>query len=175
MKIGIDARFFGPKQKGIGRYAKKLITHLQNIDTKNEYYIFLQKEQFNNITFKSKNFHKVLADYKIYSLKEQLVFPFLLYKYNLDLVHFVNFNVPVLYFKKFVVTIHDLITHSKKRNASKLPLFIFYIKKIAYKFIINWAIKFSEQIITVSKYTKNKIINKFNTNPKKITVVYESS
>jgi len=174
MKIGIDARFFGPEYKGIGRYTQKLITHLQKIDNKNEYYIFLQKKQFKKIKFKNNNFHKVLANYKIYSLKEQLILPFLLYKYQLDLVHFLNFNIPILYFKKFIVTIHDLITHKKKKNSSKLPFILFYFKKIAYKFIINWAIIFSKKIITVSKYTKEKIINKFKINPKKVIVIYES-
>ncbi len=174
MRIGIDARFFGPKQKGIGRYSKKLITHLQKHDNENEYFIFLQEDQYNKISFNNKNFHKILANFKIYSLKEQLLFPFLLYKYKLDLVHFVNFNVPILYFKKFIVTIHDLITHNKKKDSSKLPFILFYIKKIIYKFIIRWAVKFSKKIITVSNYTKKTIINKFNVNPKKIIVIYEA-
>ncbi|HKL16768.1 MAG TPA: glycosyltransferase [Patescibacteria group bacterium] len=175
MKIGIDARFFGPEFKGIGRYTQKLITHLQKIDNKNEYYIFLQKKQFKKIKFKNNNFHKVLANYKIYSLKEQLIFPFLLYKYQLDLVHFLNFNIPILYFKKFIVTIHDLIIHESKKNSSNLPVIIFFIKKLIYKFIINLAIKFSNKIITVSNYSKNKIINKYNIDPNKIIVIYEAS
>ncbi len=40
MRIGIDARFFGPESKGLGRYTQKLIEHLETIDTYNDYVIF---------------------------------------------------------------------------------------------------------------------------------------
>ncbi len=175
MKIGIDARFFGPQQKGIGRYTKELINHIQKYDKENEYYIFLQKEQFDKTNFENDNFYKVLADYKIYSLQEQLFFPLLIYKYNLDLMHFTNFNVPVLYFKDFIVTIHDLITHKTKKESSSLNSFLFYLKKIAYKFIINCAIKFSKKIITVSNFSKKTIFENYKIDPKKIIVIYESA
>ena len=32
MRIGIDARFYGPVGKGLGRYTQKLIENLEKID-----------------------------------------------------------------------------------------------------------------------------------------------
>jgi len=34
MRIGIDARFFGPIGKGLGRYTQKLIENLEKISAK---------------------------------------------------------------------------------------------------------------------------------------------
>ena len=53
----------------------------------------------------------VNTDIKWHSLKEQIEFPKILEKENLDLVHFPYFSVPIFYNKPFVVTIHDLIIH----------------------------------------------------------------
>lgn len=45
MIIGIDARFYGPKGKGLGRYTQKLIENLEKIDSENEYMIFFAQRK----------------------------------------------------------------------------------------------------------------------------------
>ena len=109
MLIGIDARFYGSIGKGLGRYTQKLIENLEKTDQENRYVVFLRKENFDEYQPQNPNFKKVLADYRWYSFAEQLFFPRLLRKYNFDFVHFPHFNVPLLYRKKFIMTIHDLI------------------------------------------------------------------
>ena len=71
MRIGIDARFYGPKGKGLGRYTEKLIKNLEKVDAphrrtsrKNQYVIFLRQENFNEYKPENSNFKKVLADLK---------------------------------------------------------------------------------------------------------------
>ena len=47
-KIGIDARFYGPTGKGLGRYAQKLVEYLEMVDGGNkerQYVVFLRKEK----------------------------------------------------------------------------------------------------------------------------------
>jgi len=44
MRIGIDARLYGNKHTGIGRYAKNLILNLAKTDRKNTYIIFGKKD-----------------------------------------------------------------------------------------------------------------------------------
>ena len=78
MKIGIDARLYGTKHAGIGRYVYELVNKLQSIDRENEYVIFLQADNFAECRITNKNFHKVLADFKTYSLGEQILFPFII-------------------------------------------------------------------------------------------------
>lgn len=175
MRIGIDARFYGSIGKGLGRYTQKLIQHLEQIDTENQYVIFLRKENFEDYQPFNKNFQKVLADYPWYTFSEQLFFPLLLRKYKLDLVHFPHFNVPILYFGKFVLTIHDLIlTHFPTLKATRLSPLWYWVKYAAYKLAISSAVRRSEKIITVSEFTKKDILNKYHRAKKKIAVTYEA-
>ena len=49
MTIGIDARFFGPRAKGLGRYTQKLVEELEKLDTQNNYVIFLRAENLRKV------------------------------------------------------------------------------------------------------------------------------
>src|SRR3989339_603608 len=97
MKIGIDARLYGTKHGGIGRYTAELIKNLEISDAENDYCVFLAARNFAEYQPKNPRFRKVRADFKVYGIFEQLLYPFLLYKYNFDLMHFPHFNVPLLY------------------------------------------------------------------------------
>lgn len=182
MKIGIDARFYGIIGKGLGRYTQKLIEHLEKIsaesgDFSDEYFIFLGKENFADYEPKNPNFHKILAPYRWYTLSEQIGMPIILNKYNLDLVHFPHFNVPFLYRKKFVVTIHDLILLQFPTVKSTTLNPVFYkIKFLAYKFIIWSAIKRAQKVITVSNFTKKELLKYYKKSLKedKIVITYEA-
>lgn len=175
MRIGIDARFFGPKDKGFGRYTENLIKELEKVsDNEMDFFVFLRKDSFEEYKLQSKNFHIILADYRWYGIKEQILFPLQLKKYKLDLMHFTHFNVPILYRKKFIVTIHDLTLRyfpTRKRN---LKNSVFYsIKQLAYKIVFKHAIKDSEKIIAISEYTKQDILRHYSVNENKIKVIYE--
>jgi len=176
MKIGIDARFFGHIGKGLGRYVQKLIEGLEKIDQKNQYFIFLRKENFDDYQPQSDNFKKILADYKWYSFQEQFFFTFFLKKYQLDLMHFAHFNVPFLYSGKFIVTIHDLILihFPTIKNSTLHPIF-YKFKFWAYKKVIKSAIFKSQKVITVSNFTRQDILKNYPNIPfSKILVTYEA-
>ncbi len=177
MRIGIDARFYGGEQsKGLGRYTQKLIEYLAANDTVNDYVIFLQEEEFNNWSIENPKFKPVKAPYRWYTLKEQLLFPWKLYREKLDFVHFPHFNGPLFYRKKFVVTIHDLvITHFPTQRATTLAPWLYKIKQLAYKIVIRNAAKSSKKIITVSNYSKQDIVDYFKVPEEKVVVTYESA
>lgn len=176
MRIGIDARFYGIMGKGLGRYTQQLVCHLEQIDTKNTYYIFLRPENFDVYEPKNNRFHKVKVDIPWYSFREQRVFPKILLKYRLDIVHFTHFNVPAFYGKPFVVTIHDLILFHFPTFRATMRSKIFYaVKYLAYRFVLRQAISRSRHIITVSKYTREDILRNFRVDPKKITVTYQAA
>lgn len=175
MHIGIDARFFGSLGKGLGRYTQKLIENLEKLDNSNDYFVFLRRENFNEYQPKNKRFHKVLADYSWYTVMEQIQMPRMLNKYKLDLVHFPHFNVPILYRKKFVITIHDLILlHFPTIKSTTLNPLWYWFKFLVYKIVIKSAIKRSEKIVTVSNFTKDDILKHYAVSEKKIAVTYES-
>jgi hypothetical protein len=173
MKIGIDARLIN--QTGVGRYTKNLIINLAKIDKKNQYILFLRQEEYNQYSLPGNNFQKILADFRWHGLEEQVKFPKILEKENLDLVHFPYFSVPIIYKGKYIVTIHDLIIdHFDTGRATTLPLPIYRIKRFCYKYILSQAIKNSFKIIAVSKATKQEIIDHYRVNPNKIEVIYEA-
>ncbi len=172
-RIGIDTRFFGPQDKGFGRYTEKLIENLEKLDKNNKYFIFLRKERWNNYKPKNPNFKKVLADYKWYGTKEQILFPLKLKKYNLDLVHFTHFNVPIFYRDKFMVTIHDLTLRKFPTFKKSFKNFLVYpFKKLAYKIVFKHAVKNSQKIIAISNHTKKDILKYYKIDHKKIKVIY---
>ncbi|MBI2598950.1 glycosyltransferase family 4 protein [Candidatus Curtissbacteria bacterium] len=175
MKIGIDARFVGPQGTGLGKYTEKLVLNLSKIDPKNQYAIFLKKDNWDYLAL-SKNFKKVLADVPWYSLEEQLKMPGIFKSQNLDILHVPHFNVPIFYRGKFVVTIHDLIHHefSETSVTTKNPL-IFSLKRIAYRKVIGHAIHKSQKIITPSNFVKSEIARNFKIDQSKIVVTYEAA
>ena len=172
-KIGIDARFFGPKQKGLGRYVQKLIENLKNSGDF-EFIIFLRKENFNNFKPPAKNFKKVLADWRWYTFAEQIFMPIKIWQEKVDLMHFPHFNVPIFCPTRFVVTIHDLVLKKyPTRRATTLNPLIYKIKELGYKLVLGRAVKGAQKIITPSNFTKNEILNYFKIRPEKIEVIYE--
>lgn len=176
MRIGIDARFFGPASKGLGRYTQKLIEYLEDVDSRNDYVIFLRKENFHAYTPTNPRFRKVVADYPWYSVREQLLFPFMLYKHRCDIIHFPHFNVPILYLRRFVVTIHDLIlVHYPTKKATTRHAPVYWLKYLAYRVVIRAAIARAAHVIAVSRFTGNDVCATYPAAVRKITVIHEAA
>src|SRR3989344_818658 len=175
MKIVIDGRMWN--ESGIGRYLRNLISELQKLDKKNDYYtLFLEKDfKDKEILKQAGNFHKVLADFKWYTLEEQIKLPRMLNKLKPDLVHFPHFNVPIFYPGKFVVTIHDLIhEHYKMSRATLHDPIMYKIKHLGYKKVFEVAVNNSVKILTPSEFVKNQLINEWRVNDEKILVTPEA-
>lgn len=172
MKIGIDARF--SDIAGIARYAQNLISNLEVEDNINEYVVFLLYKNLNWYLPQKNNFKTVEANFSYYSFAEQLLFPFKIWQAKVDLMHFLNFNIPLLYFGKYIITIHDLIyeDHSTfgKTTRSK-PYYL--LKKVIAKLMIRWSTFRAEKIIVPSLTTKTKLIERLHISGDKIIVTYE--
>lgn len=177
-RIGIDARFYGPLGKGLGRYVQELVDNLIKINEANggefEYIIFLSRGNYDQFQIKSDFVEKKLVTITWYSWREQILFPFIIRRAKLDLMHFPHFNVAILSRTPFVVTIHDLIlTRFPSRRASMLPAVLYWLKQLAYRFVIKTALRRAQKIITVSNFTKQDIIRQFKVAADKIVVTYE--
>lgn len=174
MKIGIDCRLWA--ETGVGRYVRNLVRQLQLIDNKNEYVLFVLSKNYEYVKSKITNSKWTLVDSDIrwHSAAEQLEFPRILNRENLDLVHFPYQSVPFFYNRPFVITIHDLIPyHYPTSKASALPFLLYYLKFLGYKFVISQAAKKAKKIITVSNATKDEIVDHLKVNSEKIEITYE--
>lgn len=173
MRVIIDARLYGPKDTGIGRYTQKLVENLVKVDRKNEYTILLRRENYNSLNF-PKNWTKLLVEIKHYSFEEQLKIPLILSKLKPDLVHFPHFNVPIFYFGKYIVTIHDLIMHKFKSGTATTRKFpIYQIWRLGYHIAFAKAVYGSKKIIVPAKAVKEEVVNYYKINPEKVEVTYE--
>lgn len=176
MKIGIDARFYGPRVGGggIGRYVAQLVDHLQLIDQKNEYVLFLGKENFHECVIRNPRFYKQLVDVHWYTLAEQRIMPKAVRRARVDFMHYPHWNIPIFSRVPFVVTIHDLILLEDRmsaRTTTRGPL-VHGFKYAGFRTVLETAIHRSKHILTVSEYTKESILRHFGVKEKKISVIH---
>ncbi|USN53854.1 MAG: glycosyltransferase family 4 protein [Candidatus Nomurabacteria bacterium] len=173
-RVGIDARFFGPGGKGLGRYTERLIKHLEALDLPFELVVFLREENWEEYQPSNPKVKKVLAPYRWYSLAEQLYFPRLIRAQKLDLTHYAHFNVPLFAPKRFIVTIHDLIlTKFPTERASTLGPLRYWVKHAGSQLVLQQAVKRAEKVITVSQYSAEQIAQTLHVPKEKIQVILE--
>src|SRR3990167_4471862 len=101
-KICIDARMWGIKHTGIGRYVENLVDNLPG-----DVILIVHPDQKNEP--KLARFKKYYAKYHPYSVLAQLEMLILLIKIKPDIVHFTHFSVPILWRGKVGGGIYDLI------------------------------------------------------------------
>jgi len=179
MRILLDARMYGLEHTGVGRYIINLTEELKNPSIslgtslkKLDFIVLLRKKYYDSLEF-PKNWTKVLADFRHYTIAEQIKLPRLISSYKPDLVHFPHFNVPILYRGNFIVTIHDMIMHNQGIDSTTLSLPLYYAKRILYRFIFKNAVFSSAKIITPTNAVKKQINDYYKLNSKKVLVIYE--
>jgi glycosyltransferase involved in cell wall biosynthesis len=177
MRIAIDARFINPENRGLSTYTRNLVSGLEKIDQQNQYFILLRHKDCATLHFHNPNFKKVEAEAHWYGVKEQIIIPKVLKKIKPDLTHFPHFNVPVIYNRPFVTTIHDLILFAfPTKRATRLGKISYFIKEKAYHYTIRHAVKKARAIVSVSGSTYSDIQKYFPHTPdNKIHTIYEGA
>jgi glycosyltransferase involved in cell wall biosynthesis len=174
MKIGIDARFFGSSGKGLGRYTRRLIEELEKSDTVNQYEIYLYGEGYDEYIPHNPLFQKIQVPYRWYGFGEQLLYPFFLFSRQCDLIHFPHFNVPLLYRRPFVLTLHDLILlRYPTQKASTRNACWYWVKYFFYKKVIASALKRAQTVLVVSLFTAQDLVALYPKVQEKIVVTLE--
>ena len=165
-KILIDGRFVGVGES-MSRYTLELLAHILEIDKENEYTLLIRpagQEWINKFKVESSKLKVDVLDIKHYSVGEQTKLLKYLNRQKFDLVHFPQFNHPIRYKGKYVVTIHDLIL----LNHTKAGL----LKRLAFVPVLKSAVKDSAAIITASEETKREIIYTLRGDEKKISLIH---
>ena len=177
--IGIDARLYGTRHGGIGRYTEELISNLLQIDQKNQYVFFIYDKKDGEAIAKKAEECKAKVEcvhtpYRWYSLKEQLLMPGAIKRAKVDIIHFTHFNVPLLYRDPYVVTIHDLIIHHfPDERATTLPKWLYKIKLLGYKKVTKHAVEKARAIIAPSEFGKQDLLRFYDIPKDKIRVICE--
>ena len=172
MKIGIDARIWGTKYGGVGRYVENLVENLFKIDKENNYVVFCRKDDYPFIP-EGKNWKRVVAEVPHYSLREQFVMPFIFLKEKLDVLFVPHFNVPIFYNRPFAVTIHDLLWHEKRYfEDSTHNLLVWLVKYLGYRLVVRMAILRSKKIFVPTSFVARDIVRRFKVDKDKFVVSY---
>lgn len=178
IKIGFDFRMGGIGNAGIGRYSFELLHAMvavlksAGLTDQYQFVVFYNSQNASKTDIQQLSdmgVELIAANYRHYSLAEQWAFPRLLGKHNLDLMHFPNFNVPILYRGDYVVTVHDVVHHVLSGHKKSR-----YHKFLAYKLIINQAVKRAKKVLTVTNAAKAEIEQVLNVPAEKIAVTYEA-
>lgn len=170
MRIVIDLTSLADNFSGIERYAMNIAREL----------IKSEKEQKNTfiLLFKRKvhpAFEKLVrqknVEYKVYRgdnklLFAQLLLPFHLYRLKADIFLFLAFQSPLLFVHRGIYnTVHDLTCWDCPETMKKHMEWYF-------KLSIRNALRVSHRIITISRFTKERIIDKFHYDKRRIVLAY---
>lgn len=166
-RIVIDARSRG----STGRYAERLLHHLQSIDHDNEYFVLVKSEQDWRPT--AENFAQVVADVKDYSWQEQIRLLRTIKSLQPDVVHFTMPQQPVLYRGRTVTTVHDLtMLRFHNINGNRL---VYLLKLTVFRQLLFRVARKSEAVIAPTEWVKMDIEQTLKVNPAKIHVTHEAA
>lgn len=169
--IAIDARGLGGSS---GRYVERLIHYLERTDQQNRYTILLSPKDFDKWNPTASNFQKLLCPHKEYTFDEQIGLKKQLESLRPDLVHFSMVQQPVWYKASPVVTTMQDLTTARWRNPDKNAV-VFWFKQQVYKWVNRRVAHKSTEIITISNFVRDDIVDFCKISPDKITVTYESA
>jgi glycosyltransferase involved in cell wall biosynthesis len=171
MKIGIEAqRIYRPKKHGMDIYALELIRAIQQIDTENEYVVFVKPDK--DVCLKaSENLKIVEVKGKTYVDWEQISLPKAIEKEKIDLMHFTSNTASVKINCPFVLTLHDIIYLEKTYSDGSLY-------QIAGHFYRRWNVPRiatkAEYVLTVSEFEKVQIQKVLGIKYSKLKAVYNA-
>lgn len=172
MHIGIDARAYG--WTGIGRYVRNLLTELAEAAERarasipvRELVVFAPPRYARSLSSLPRTRVVPVRD-SYYSLYEQTGFLKALLAERLDLLHFPNFNAPILYRRPSVVTVHDLTRFRFPGQRHRGPL-----RQLAYETVFRTAVQHARHVVAVSHFTKDRVLERFPAAASKISVVYQ--
>lgn len=175
MNILIDGR--GINKTGIGRYIENTLRELLKIDKNNTYSLLVMTDDLKNISLKADNLNLIKTDIEWFGVKEQTELLRTINEIKPDLVHFTNFNFPVAYKGKFVITIHDLtLLHFKNFRSSIAKKALYLLKdQVMRNLVLRKGLAKSKCILVPSEYVKQDVVKTFGVKKNKITVTYEAA
>ena len=162
--IAIDARKL--RDFGIGTYIRNLIAALSEIDSENQYVLFVGQQGSHDLADLPENFRVVVEKSPSYSARELIALSWRLFRLRLDLYHSTHYVLPAVVPCRAVVTIHDII-HLLYPEFLPSALAFFYAQRM-----IRRSLSRGDRIIAVSQNTKTDLMDYFKVDGRKIRVVY---
>lgn len=171
LRIGIEIqRLFRTKKHGMEVVALEIIKQLQEIDTWNDYFIYVRTDDDVCVN-ETPNFKIRALPARSYFTWEQFVLPAAVRIDNLDFLHStcntsaLRLSVPLL------LTLHDII-YLEKMDFKGTPYQNF--GNLYRRLIVPKVVKKSKFVITVSDFERDVILDRLFLSPDKVEVVYNA-
>jgi glycosyltransferase involved in cell wall biosynthesis len=167
MKVGIDVHTLGSKASGNENYCLQLLQDLAKTDANGDRYViyFTHLKGRAKIPLSDQFEVKRIRPVNPF-VRVALSFPIEFRREKLDVFH-TQYFMPPFCNCRAVTTIHDILYESHPELFSASENFRF-------RTLIPWSARRSDHIITVSGFSKRDIVNRYQIDPEKITVVDEA-
>ena len=174
MKIGIEGqRLYRKKKHGMDMVALELIKNLQQIDTVNEYIIFVKPDEDNTCIPFSENFKIVeLSSPFGYPGWEQIALPRAAYKEGCDVLHCTSNTGPIFSKVPLITTLHDIIYLESISILNKEGTWYQKLGNMYRRWFVPAVIRKSKKVITVSNYEMDRINNYFGFTDNRLSAIY---
>ena len=170
MIIGIEAqRIFRRNKHGMDYVVLQEIKELQQIDTENEYYVFVKPGE-DRCVESTKNVHIIELNCPSYPLWEQWALPRAAKKYGVEILHCTSNTAPIWCNIPLVLTLHDIIflEPRDKQNHSLYQNMGWLYRRLDVPRILNKC----RRIITVSNFEMENIISKLGIPRERMAMIY---
>jgi glycosyltransferase involved in cell wall biosynthesis len=166
MRIAIDIRRIN--QFGVGTYIWNLVRNLAAIDGRNEYLLIGSRRNFHALGPLPESFTSLPHPEEMSAWRERFVLRVALNRRGVDVLHIPHHESPVLVPSKLIVTVHDCVhVLFPAEAASRFRNYRLYMhtKKVVQR---------ASQVIAVSKSTRDDLVNIFDLDSQKISVVHNA-
>ena len=170
MKIGIEAqRIFRKNKHGMDYVVLQEILQLQQMDTTNEYFIFVKPGE-DRCVESSANVHVIELHCPSYPLWEQWALPRAAKRYGVQLLHCTSNTAPIWCDIPLVLTLHDIIflEPRDKQNKSLYQNMGWLYRRLDVPRILDKC----RRIITVSNFEMENIIAKLDIPRERMAMIY---
>ncbi|MCG6948671.1 MAG: glycosyltransferase family 4 protein [Acidobacteria bacterium] len=162
LRLALDARKLN--DFGIGTYIRALLRGLEARPDL-ELTVLARTGHEERVAGLAPGARVVATSARGYSVAEHVQVPAILWREQVDLVHFPHYVAPHLFPRPMVVTIHDLIQlfYPPKGRAQ--------LARIYLRLMIGSSLRRAKRVITVSRSSRRDLINLFSADPQRLMVV----
>ena len=178
MKIGIDTRFAIRNRRGIGNYTLKLIQNLAKIDYKNQYILYIDQDDNDQVLPDQDNFKIKKISQANYLVWEQIILPLHVKKDAVEILHCTGNTAPIFLDKRIrlISTIHDVMFLKEYSELPESASLYQRAGRLYRKTIVPRTVKRLSMALTVSEFSKSDIMKHLtDLDREKITVIYEAA
>ena len=148
---------------GIARYAWNLLQQLLRLDQENDYGVLVTRPGIQGHFHTVRPVKWITIPIPPYTIQEQVLLPFRLRREDFEVYHTPTYTIPLIFARRGMVTIHDLIHLLFPGDYSRLH-------RLYYWGILRPVVTRARRVFTVSQNSKKDLVRLLNCREEKIVV-----